>query len=105
MASGGREPPDSTPYQESGGSRPPLAPRREGLMPHLTRCPHCSQVMNVPDVLVGKQVRCPTCKKAFLFNAVPAREPVAAVASPSSPSVTTPTPPLSDRPTPAPSPT
>jgi predicted Ser/Thr protein kinase len=74
-------------------------------MPQLTRCPHCSQVMNVPDVLVGKQVRCPTCKKAFLFNAVPAREPVAAVASPSAPSVTTPTPAPSDRPTPPPSPT
>lgn len=52
-------------------------------MPQMTRCPHCTQVMKVPDVLVGKQVSCPTCKKAFLLNGLPGREPqsVAAVAA------------------------
>jgi predicted Ser/Thr protein kinase len=74
-------------------------------MPQLTRCPHCNQIMNVPDVLIGKQVRCPTCKKAFLFSAVPAREPVAAVAVPTPSPVAAPTPPSGIQPTPPPTPT
>src|SRR5262249_29028529 len=101
----GRSGPGRIETWRAGRRGPRLAARREGLMPQLTRCPHCSQVMNVPDVLIGKQVRCPTCKKAFLFNAVPAREPVAAVASPTAPSVPPPPPPPSARPPPPPPPT
>src|SRR5947209_7319207 len=72
-------------------------------MPQLVQCPFCPQMMSVPDVLIGKQVSCPTCKKVFLVPAqVPAREPVAAAVSapPSAPS--TPSRPTPPRPAPPP---
>ncbi len=57
-------------------------------MPQLVGCPFCTQMMSVPDVLIGKQVSCPTCKKVFLVPAhEPVREPVAAgVSGPAAPS-------------------
>jgi hypothetical protein len=52
-------------------------------MPQVSRCTHCNKKVQVPDRLIGKQVKCPGCKQGF--QAVPvsakAREP-AAVAAP-----------------------
>ncbi len=38
-------------------------------------CPHCAAKGNVPDTMVGQNVRCPKCKKTFLIEAPP-EEPV-----------------------------
>lgn len=35
-------------------------------MPTLVSCPSCGTTCNIPDSLVGQQVRCPTCKNPFL---------------------------------------
>jgi predicted Ser/Thr protein kinase len=47
-------------------------------MPQLTRCPHCSKPLQVPDEALGKQVRCPGCQRHFLLRAAPARQPAVA---------------------------
>jgi len=61
-------------------------------MPQVTRCPHCSKSLQVPDNAAGKPIRCPLCKQLFAVRAAPVREPVAAVASsqapPKAPSIT-----------------
>lgn len=35
-------------------------------MPEIVTCPHCTRKLRVPDELVGKKVKCPDCKEAFL---------------------------------------
>jgi hypothetical protein len=34
-------------------------------MPEVVACPHCKNKLRVPDALVGKKVKCPTCHKPF----------------------------------------
>lgn len=34
----------------------------------LTRCPHCSHEINVPDDYLGKRGKCPKCSKAFVIT-------------------------------------
>src|SRR5438270_917287 len=55
-----------------------------GLMPQLTRCPHCQRELKIPDGAAGN-LQCPLCKKIFAVRAAPARVPVAAVAASESP--------------------
>ncbi len=35
------------------------------IMPELVNCPHCEKKLRVPDTLLGKPVKCPTCGKTF----------------------------------------
>ncbi len=35
-------------------------------MPEIVTCPNCTRKLRVPDDLVGKTVKCPECKQAFL---------------------------------------
>jgi predicted Zn finger-like uncharacterized protein len=47
-------------------------------MPIVTRCPGCQKQVRVPDSLLGKTVRCPTCRETFTATAegeLPAAEP------------------------------
>ena len=41
-------------------------------MPVLVNCPHCDKKLKVPDNLVGKMVKCPTCSKTFTAEATDA---------------------------------
>jgi predicted Zn finger-like uncharacterized protein len=34
-------------------------------MPHVTECPQCQRKLRVPDELLGKKVRCPSCGTSF----------------------------------------
>ncbi len=34
-------------------------------MPEIVRCPECHRQLKVPDALLGKKVRCPSCKTIF----------------------------------------
>lgn len=38
-------------------------------MPELVNCPHCDKKLRVPDNLLGKAVKCPTCTKTFTAEA------------------------------------
>ena len=55
-----------------------------GLMPQLTRCPHCKRELKIPDGAAGN-LRCPLCQQVFAVRAAPAREAVAAVAASEAP--------------------
>lgn len=44
-------------------------------MPQVTRCPHCSKSIQVPEAAIGKNVRCPACKQVFPVPAARAPEP------------------------------
>jgi predicted Zn finger-like uncharacterized protein len=47
-------------------------------MPQLVSCPHCQRQLNVPDNLLGKNVKCPSCQNTFTASAAgPAPEPPA----------------------------
>ena len=35
-------------------------------MPEIVTCPNCTRKLRVPENLVGKAVKCPECKEAFL---------------------------------------
>ncbi len=35
-------------------------------MPELIQCPNCNRKLRVPDNLIGKKVKCPSCSKAFV---------------------------------------
>lgn len=61
-------------------------------MPQLTRCPHCTKPLQVPDDANGRQVRCPTCRQLFLIRTAAPRPPapVAVPAPKSRPVVATP---------------
>jgi hypothetical protein len=41
-------------------------------MPVLVNCPHCDKKLKVPDNLLGKMVKCPTCTKTFTAEATDA---------------------------------
>jgi predicted Zn finger-like uncharacterized protein len=45
-------------------------------MPTLITCPSCTRQLKVPDHLLGKKVKCPTCSTTFSAAAVGAGEPV-----------------------------
>jgi predicted Zn finger-like uncharacterized protein len=38
-------------------------------MPQLVSCPHCQRQLNVPDNLLGKNVKCPSCQNTFTATA------------------------------------
>jgi predicted Zn finger-like uncharacterized protein len=40
-------------------------------MPVITQCPSCSRKLNVPEDLLGKNVRCPSCGTTFMANEAP----------------------------------
>jgi predicted Zn finger-like uncharacterized protein len=44
-------------------------------MPENVRCPECERNLRVPDDLLGKLVRCPSCKATFTAHAGGEREP------------------------------
>src|SRR5947208_3128743 len=47
-------------------------------MPETVKCPDCDRTLRVPDDLLGKFVRCPSCKATFtatLGTAAPPGEP------------------------------
>jgi predicted Ser/Thr protein kinase len=39
-----------------------------------TRCPHCSQTLQIPDNALGKPIQCPICKQLFAVQPAKARE-------------------------------
>ena len=41
-------------------------------MPAVIDCPSCNRKLNLPDDLLGREVRCPGCK--FTFTVTPASE-------------------------------
>jgi predicted Zn finger-like uncharacterized protein len=50
-------------------------------MPTLTSCPSCAKQLKVPDELIGRQVKCPSCGTTFTAGGegmAPAPPPVAA---------------------------
>ena len=51
-------------------------------MPRLARCPHCDRSLQVPDALLGQQVCCSHCAKAFLAESAPSCCPVCKAALP-----------------------
>lgn len=55
-------------------------------MPELTTCPSCSKQLRVPDELIGKGVKCPTCGATFTA------QPTGSAAPPPLPSVPPPPP-------------
>lgn len=73
-------------------------------MPHPVSCPHCKKSMQAPDQLLGKSVKCPSCKKVFKVEPAAAKVPVGAGVG-SGPAVSTPSPssPPAAAPTSAPS--
>ena len=40
-------------------------------MPNLITCPDCSRSLQVPDELLGQQVKCPSCGATFTGAAAP----------------------------------
>src|SRR5205807_2768052 len=51
----------------------------------ITDCPSCSRKLRVPDDLLGKQVKCPTCGHTFQANAAAESAPASAELTPVSP--------------------
>lgn len=41
-------------------------------------CPHCQAKVRAPETLIGKKVKCPTCKEQFTVDADAAESPAAA---------------------------
>src|SRR5438105_10355577 len=39
--------------------------RDRGIMPEVIQCPKCNRKLRVPDNLLGKKVKCPSCSTAF----------------------------------------
>lgn len=46
-----------------------IPPDLSATMPELVRCPACSKKLRVPDRLVGRNVKCPSCGTTFTANA------------------------------------
>lgn len=53
-------------------------------MSHVTRCPHCSTALQVPQDAGGRAIRCPVCKQLFAVRVTqaPAQTAPASVAPP-----------------------
>jgi predicted Zn finger-like uncharacterized protein len=49
-------------------------------MPEIVQCPECQRKLKVPDNLLGKNVKCPTCGATFTAAGEAAPEPAAAPA-------------------------
>jgi predicted Zn finger-like uncharacterized protein len=49
----------------------------EVVMPQVISCPECERSLRVPDDLLGKMVRCPSCKATFTAESGPDKEPQA----------------------------
>jgi len=56
-------------------------------MPEIVQCPQCVRPLRVPDDLLGKKVKCPTCGSNFVAEAepAPASEPASAPPRPAPP--------------------
>jgi predicted Zn finger-like uncharacterized protein len=57
-------------------------------MPEVVQCPECERQLRVPDNLLGKAVKCPSCGTTFMASgpaAAPEAEPLAAVPAPEEP--------------------
>ncbi len=69
-------------------------------MPLVVQCPKCLKPAQVAEKFAGQPVRCPACQHIFTASAARAPEPVAvgAASRPSSPSLSTPPPPVSTSP-------
>jgi hypothetical protein len=67
-------------------------------MPSVIVCPACNNPLRLPDHLLGRRVRCPTCNHEFLATE-PAPQPAAAATGPS-PSMPSPSPQPEPPPTP-----
>jgi predicted Zn finger-like uncharacterized protein len=35
-------------------------------MTRTSQCPHCHNPLRIPDDVLGRRVRCPTCQETFL---------------------------------------
>jgi predicted Zn finger-like uncharacterized protein len=46
-------------------------------MPEIVQCPECSRKLRVPDELLGRKVKCPTCSANFQATAVGGDNPQA----------------------------
>lgn len=47
-------------------------------MPMTINCPHCQAKVRAPESLIGKKVKCPTCKEQFTVEAEAAEAPAPA---------------------------
>jgi predicted Zn finger-like uncharacterized protein len=45
--------------------------RPEVCMPAIVDCPSCNRKLRVPDELLGRNVKCPTCSTTFQASASP----------------------------------
>src|SRR5690349_12863822 len=44
-------------------------------MPEIVSCPKCQRKSRVPDALVGKKVKCPSCGETFTADLAPPPPP------------------------------
>jgi predicted Zn finger-like uncharacterized protein len=44
-------------------------------MPEIVNCPHCERKLRVPDELIGKMVKCPTCDNTFTASVAATGDP------------------------------
>jgi hypothetical protein len=51
-------------------------------MPEIVQCPQCVRQLRVPDDLLGKKVKCPTCRRNFVAEAAPVPESAPVFAPP-----------------------
>ncbi len=51
-------------------------------MPFKTTCPGCAKILDVPDSVAGKRVKCPACGQMWQVAAPSAAQPAAATAKP-----------------------
>lgn len=58
-------------------------------MPAIVDCPACNRKLRIPDALLGKPVKCPTCGNMFSESAPPPPEMPALEPQPPAPSQTT----------------
>src|SRR5207302_1822088 len=56
----------------------------------ITDCPSCSRKLRVPDDLLGKQVKCPTCGHTFQASAAAESAPSSSATPPVTPRPATP---------------
>jgi predicted Zn finger-like uncharacterized protein len=75
--------------------------RPEVCMPAIVDCPSCNRKLRIPDELLGRKVKCPTCSTTFDAVASPAAAPPIPSAPPAS---FTPAPPPLAKPQAAPMP-
>src|SRR6202521_262788 len=51
------------------GRVPRFPTTQRGIMSEVVNCPKCERKLRVPEELLGKKVKCPTCSETFTATA------------------------------------